>query len=131
MGETLRQLKAEGCRVFLATSKPQVFSEQILEHFGLTSCFDGIVGSFLDGTRVNKAEVVGEALRQAGITSENRETAVMVGDREYDIIGAHSHGIAAIGVLFGYGSREELEKAGADSLAATPGDILRILRQEI
>lgn len=130
MEDTLRQLKAAGCRIYLATSKPQVFSEQILEHFGLTSCFDGIVGSFLDGTRVNKAEVVAEALRQAGITSENRSLAVMVGDREYDIIGAHSHGIDAVGVLFGYGSREELEKAGADGIAETPQDILRILGQE-
>ncbi|MGN0292766.1 MAG: HAD family hydrolase [Lachnospiraceae bacterium] len=130
MEDTLRQLKAAGCRVYLATSKPQVFSEQILEHFGLTSCFDGIVGSFLDGTRVDKAEVVAEALRQAGITPENRSSAVMVGDREYDIIGAHSHGIDAVGVLFGYGSREELEMAGADDIAETPQDILRIFRQD-
>ena len=130
MEETLRRLKEAGCRIYLATSKPQVFSEQILDHFGLTPFFDGIVGSFLDGTRVNKAEVVEEALRQAGITDENLSSAVMVGDREYDIIGAHKHGIAAIGVLFGYGSREELEKAGADGIAAAPEDILRILRQE-
>ena len=125
--ETLEQLKNCGCRVCLATSKPQVFSEQILEHFGLMPFFDGITGSFLDGTRVNKAEVVEEALRQAGITGDNRDRAVMVGDREYDIYGAHEHGIAAIGVLYGYGSREELENAGADRLAETPEDILTIV----
>lgn len=126
--ETLRQLKSCGCRVYLATSKPQVFSEQILEHFGLMPFFNGIVGSFLDGTRVNKAEVVEEALRQAGIDGNNRASAVMVGDREYDIHGAHEHGISAIGVLYGYGSREELEEAGADWLVRTPEDILSIVR---
>lgn len=130
MKETLEQLKAAGYRIYLATSKPQVFSEQVLEHFGLAALFDGIVGSFLDGTRVNKDEVVEEALRQAGITPENRECAVMAGDREYDIRGAHKHGIAAIGVLYGYGSREELENAGADRIADTPEELLKLLLEE-
>lgn len=130
MKETLQQLKENGCRIYLATSKPQVFSEQVLEHFGLLPYFDGIVGSFLDGSRVRKDEVVAEALRQAGITPENRGCAVMAGDREYDINGAHKNGIAAIGVLYGYGSREELEAAGADWIVERPEDILQILQEE-
>lgn len=127
MKETLEALRASGCRIYLATSKPQVFSEQILDHFGLSSYFDGIVGSFLDGTRVKKGEVIEEALRQAGITSENKSDAIMVGDREYDICGAHEHGIAAVGVLYGYGSRAELEDAKADYLIDAPEGLLEIL----
>lgn len=126
--ELLQGLKKSGCKVYLATSKPQVFGEQILEHFEIKDYFDGVVGSFLDGTRVNKSEVVTEALRLAGITQETRNEAVMIGDREYDIHGAHKLGISAIGVLYGYGSREELEKAGADWIAASPGEIEMILQ---
>lgn len=126
--EVLQELKGRGCRVYLATSKPQVFSEQILEHFEIDSFFDGVVGSFLDGTRVDKSEVVAEALRLAGITSDTNKDAVMIGDREYDIYGAHKLGISAIGVLYGYGSREELEEAGADEIAVSPGQLLEILQ---
>lgn len=126
--ELLQELKKGGCKVYLATSKPQVFSEQILEHFEISSYFDGVVGSFLDGTRVDKSEVVAEALRLAGVTSKTCSSAVMIGDREYDIHGAHKLGISAIGVLYGYGSREELEKAGAEQIADSPKELLKILQ---
>lgn len=130
MVETLQKLKAYGCRIYLATSKPQVFGIQVLEHFGLLSVFDGVVGSFLDGTRINKDEIVKEVLCQAGITQENRSCAVMVGDREYDVLGAHRNGIEAIGVLYGYGSREELEKAGADRIIGRPEELLQIVKPQ-
>lgn len=126
--ELLQELKKGGCKVYLATSKPQVFSEQIMEHFEISSYFDGVVGSFLDGTRVDKSEVVAEALRLAGVTPKTCSSAVMIGDREYDIHGAHKLGISAIGVLYGYGSREELEKAGAEQIADSPKELLKILQ---
>ena len=125
--ELLQGLKAGNCKVYLATSKPQVFSKQILEHFGIASYFDGIVGSFLDGTRVEKSEVIAEALRLAGAAPGDRNRAVMAGDREYDILGAHKLGIRAAGVLYGYGSREELEKAGADWIVDSPEELGKVL----
>ncbi|MDO5409028.1 MAG: HAD family hydrolase [Lachnospiraceae bacterium] len=124
--EMLKALREMGCRLYLATSKPQVFAEQILEHFGIRSYFDGVTGSFLDGTRVNKDEVVAEALRQAGVTAEKKADALMVGDREYDIKGAHKHEIPAVGVLFGYGSEEELLTAGADWVIHRPEELISI-----
>lgn len=127
MQETLQELKANGCKIYLATSKPQVFSDQILEHFGLHVYFDGAVGSFLDGGRTDKAEVIAEVLRQAGITEEMKKQVLMVGDREYDMIGAHKQGIDAAGVLYGYGCQEELEQAGADFIISSPKDLLALI----
>ena len=127
MKETLQVLKEDGRRIYLATSKPQVFSEQILEHFGLKDYFDGVVGSFLDGGRTDKSEIIAEVLRQAGITAEKKSEVLMVGDREYDIIGAHKQGIAAVGALYGYGSREELEQAGADFIVESPKELLSLV----
>lgn len=127
MQETLQELKANGCKIYLATSKPQVFSDQILEHFGLNVYFDGAVGSFLDGGRTDKAEVIAEVLRQAGITEDRKKQVLMVGDREYDMIGAHKQGIAAAGVLYGYGCQEELEQAGADFIISSPKELLALI----
>lgn len=117
--ELLRELNSQGRRVVLATSKPTVFAEQILEHFQLRPYFYGIVGSNLDGSRVVKSEVIQEALRIgcAGLKN-NRLTInpanwnpVMIGDREHDIDGARDNGIDAIAVSYGYGSLAELEGA--------------------
>lgn len=127
MKETLQALKEDGRRIYLATSKPQVFSEQILEHFGLKDYFDGVVGSFLDGGRTDKAEIIAEVLHQAGITAEKKSEVLMVGDREYDMIGAHKQGIAAVGALYGYGSRDELEQAGADFIVESPKELLSLV----
>lgn len=122
----LKQLKDAGKKLIVATSKPEVFAKQILDYFGLTQYFDFVAGATLDETRVKKAEVIAYALESCGITELS--DAVMVGDREHDVIGAKTVGLDCIGVLFGYGSREELEQAGADYIAETVEDIvLRIL----
>lgn len=115
--ELLQMLKEQGKQIILATSKPTVFANIILEHFELKSYFDCVVGSELDGTRVRKDEVITCALEQIGI--QDKSEAVMIGDREHDILGAKANGLASIGVLYGHGGLEELQKAGADKIVAT------------
>ena len=110
--ELLAALKDAGKCVIMATSKPTVFAERIADHFDFRKYFDIIVGSELDGTRIDKAEVIKEALRQAGDPSPER--CIMIGDRLHDVVGAKKTGLPCIGVLYGYGSREELEETGAD-----------------
>ncbi|MBK5350827.1 HAD family hydrolase [Bacillus sp. TH22] len=107
----LQELKDAGNRLFVATSKPTVFAKQVIEHFQLTSFFEEIVGSNLDGTRIKKEEIIAHILQ----TNEElkKEKMVMIGDRKHDVIGANSNGIASIGVLYGYGSEIELSDAGA------------------
>ena len=119
--ELLKKLNEKGKKIILATSKPELFAKQILRHFGIEKYFLFAAGSTMDETRTNKAEVIEYALSECGITEKT--AVVMVGDREHDIIGANKNGIDSIGVLFGYGSREELESAGATYIAETVGDI--------
>ncbi|MEW9183417.1 HAD family hydrolase [Bacillus mycoides] len=111
IGALLQELKDAGNRLFVATSKPTVFAKQVIEHFQLTSFFEEIVGSNLDGTRIQKEEIIAHILQ----TNEElqKEEMVMIGDRKHDVIGANSNGIASIGVLYGYGSEIELSDAGA------------------
>ncbi len=123
----LEAVGAAGGRHLLATSKPTVFARKILERFSLAPFFSGIYGSRLDGSLVEKADVIALALQkeQAGDLSR----CVMIGDRRYDIDGAHANGIKAVGVLYGYGDRTELKGAGADWLAETVGDLKRLSLQ--
>ncbi|KOS28322.1 5'-nucleotidase [Bacillus anthracis] len=111
----LKQLKDTGNRLFIATSKPTIFAEQVIEHFQLTNYFEDIIGSNLDGTRIKKEEIISHILQ----TNEelNKEEIVMIGDRKHDIIGANQNGIASIGVLYGYGSETELTEVGATHIA--------------
>ncbi|HEX8847597.1 MAG TPA: HAD-IA family hydrolase [Pyrinomonadaceae bacterium] len=107
-------------RLFVATSKPLVFTEKILKHFRLTEYFEGIYGSELSGKLDNKIELVRHVL-----ASESLEAAetLMVGDRLYDVLGARDNGCFSLGVTYGYGSREELKGAGADLLCDSPQEI--------
>ena len=113
--ELLRDLKASGVRIAVATGKPTVFSEQILEHFGLRQYIDVVSGIPLDREPPDKCEVILHALYEMGISG--RSGCVMVGDRSHDAIGAKMARIGFIGVLYGYGSREELEAEGTDAIA--------------
>lgn len=121
----LEALRAAKKTLLVATSKPEAFAREILSHAGLSNYFSYIAGANLDGSRTKKEEVIAYALRQAGGAGAN--CAVMVGDREHDVIGAKKNGMAAIGVLYGYGTREELCAAGADGIAADPLDLLPLL----
>ncbi len=123
--ELLTALKAAGKRVLLATSKPEVFARQILEHFALTPYFDRIYGADLKGTRRHKHAVIAYALEREAITDP--AGVVMVGDRDQDVLGAAQNGIPAIGVLYGYGDRAELEAASATAIAATMTELQALL----
>lgn len=122
--ETLDALIAGGARLYLATSKPRVYAQRIVEHFGLAARFRGIFGAELDGSLSEKPELIAHVLRSAGL--EPRLTA-MVGDRHHDIAGALSNDVFPAGALWGYGSRQELHEAGASMLLADPGEMLAVL----
>ena len=117
----LSDLKASGKKVVLATSKPQEFAEIILKHFQIDCYFDVVAGATMDGTRSKKTDVILYALAACGI--EDKSQVVMVGDREHDIIGAKNAGLDSIGVLCGYGDREELETAGATHVVEKIEDV--------
>ena len=131
--EMLRALKTAGFSLSVATSKPEVFALRILDYFHLTDYFDVVGGADLDGTRIRKADVIRYTLGRAGVSQSGQalEQVAMVGDREHDILGAKAVGIESVGVLYGYGSREELEAAGADALAEQPGDLVRLLQYNL
>ena len=116
--QMLADLKAKGKKLAIASSKPTLDVEQILEHFEIGKYFDHVVGSNMDGTRGTKEEVVEETLRQMLTVemtpAQKRDAVAMVGDRKFDIEGARAHGITSVGVLFGYAPEGELEEAGAD-----------------
>ncbi len=116
--EMLRTLRDGGVRCVVATSKPKQFAVLILEHFGLEDYFSRVAGASMDESRTDKGEVIAYALEKAGIAPGER--TIMVGDREHDVLGAKRNGLPTVGVLYGYGSREELTAAGAAFLAETP-----------
>ena len=121
IGDVLTSLRASGHRLFVATSKPHVFAERIIDHFGLRNHFERVFGSELDGTRVDKSHLLEYALKEASVDPAK---TLMIGDRSHDMIGAKNNGMKGIGVLYGYGSRDELLQAGAHHVCATPGAIL-------
>ena len=122
----LSELTAAGKTLLVATSKPQVFAERILLHFGLARYFTHICGVALQAPRgYSKADVIREALAKASVTDLN--SAIMVGDRHHDIDGAKAVGIASVGVLYGYGDREEHEKAEADAIVESVDELYRLL----
>lgn len=116
------KLKEDGKTLVVATSKPEPFARQIIEHFGLSPYFDYVAGMELDGGRGTKAEVIRYALSNCR-TSE-RSKVLMIGDREHDVAGAKENDIHCLGVLYGFGSREELEAAGADYITENVEGIL-------
>lgn len=121
--DMLENLHECGAKLYLATSKPQIFAKKILEHFGLAKYFDDIVGSELDGRRVEKDEIIACVLKKHGI-----KDAVMVGDRRFDMEGAKKNALTAVGVLYGYGTKEELEQAGADFIAKSVEELSDYLK---
>ncbi len=123
--EILKSLKNDCKKIILATSKPETFAIRILELFSIKKYFDFVVGATMDGTRSEKADIIKYALEKNKIVDLN--STIMVGDRKHDVLGAKTNGIDTIGVLFGYGSKEELVDAGAKYLAKLPGDILKIV----
>jgi len=125
MDTLLQKLRAAGRTPVLATSKPEDFAKEIVTRYGIAPLFAGVFGSTMDEARTKKAEVIAYALDALAITDPAR--VVMVGDRLHDVAGAKENGLACIGVLYGYGSRQELEDAGADAIAADLGELAALL----
>ena len=124
--DMLRDLRAAGKRLLVATSKPEVFALRIMEHFGLAQYFDHICGAPMDNQEgAKKAAVIRDALRRAGV--EDLSTAVMVGDRRHDIDGARQAGLEAVGVLWGYGDRQELEASHPVHIVESFDGLKRVL----
>jgi phosphoglycolate phosphatase len=116
--DVLAALQRSGRRLFVATSKPGIYAEQIIDHFKLREYFVRVFGSELDGVRTDKSELLTYALKETG---DDPARAVMIGDRRHDMIGARNNGMTAIGVLYGYGNEKELMDAGAHHICHTPG----------
>ena len=127
MDETLASFVADGHRLFLATSKPHYFATQILHHFDLARHFESIHGAEMDGTRQDKAELIAYILQTEELSAA--QTA-MIGDRKHDILGARTNGVIAIGVLWGYGSTEELMGAGAAYLVEDQLSLRQIIQSQ-
>lgn len=120
--DVLQELRDAGRTLYVATSKPGVFAEKILAHFELDKYFAGVFGSELDGRRSNKIELLEHAL-----AVNASDAAVMVGDREHDVIGALRNNMHIIAVTYGYGTEEELRNAGAEQIASSPADLGTLL----
>ncbi len=120
IGRSLEEMKQAGLQIYLATSKRVTFAGRILDHLGFAALFDGIHGSVPDGTLDHKPELLAHVLSEHALSPPR---SVMVGDRRHDIAGAHAVGVRGLGVLWGYGTREELETAGADRLVDSSADL--------
>ena len=123
--ETLSALKSAGYKLHVCTSKPHAYAGKIVEHFELMPYFGTVYGAELDGTRSHKTELIAHVLATEGITASE---ALMIGDRKHDLIGAKANQVAGIGVLWGYGSQEELEAEDPIGIATQPHDISVILK---
>lgn len=123
IGDILAALQNRGHNLYVVTTKPTVYARRIIDHFALNDFFRNIYGSELDGSRAGKTELIAYVLAQEKIFAGN---AIMIGDRKHDIIGARNNNVAAAGVLWGYGARDELEPAGAYRLYEKPHELLNI-----
>jgi len=121
IADTLTTIAATHQRIFVATSKPAVYATRIVDHFGLKPYFERVFGSELDGTRVDKRDLLRYALDE---TKVDPMSAIMIGDRSHDVVGARTNGMTAIGVLYGYGSEAELRDAGAHHICAAHPELL-------
>jgi len=122
----LQRLKKEGKKIAVATSKPEELAKKVLDHFQITQYFDCISGATMDEKKVEKPEIIKTVLEELKI--QDKSCCVMVGDRLHDIIGAKENGIDSIGVLYGFGSKEELESYGATYIVKTPEEIFEIAK---
>lgn len=122
INETLEFLSERGNFLYVATSKPKIFAEKILRHFDISKYFRFVAGATLDSRLVEKSDIIKFAIEENNIDVSH---AVMIGDRKHDILGAKQNKIKSIGVLYGYGTFEELSAAGADAFAEKPNSIIK------
>lgn len=124
IGDALAQLLDQGSSLFVATSKPRTFAERIIEHFGLSRFFRAVYGSEMNGANADKRHLIAHILRTESLSPTD---TVMVGDRAHDVSGARANGLFPIGVLWGYGSQEELVSAGAGAICEEPGMLVEMI----
>lgn len=126
LGDLLRELRNAGVKTGVVSSKPKVFLDRLVEHFGLTDCFDAVIGPELDNHESNKTVLVNQGLKELMLLPS---IAAMVGDRHFDMEGAKQAGVTAVGVLYGFGTEEELCRAGADAICEQVADLRGYLLQ--
>jgi phosphoglycolate phosphatase len=124
VSQTLAQLQSQSYRLFVATSKPQIYAERILQRFALADYFVEIHGNELDGRLDDKAEMIRELLLQHGLSPQE---TIMVGDRHHDVVAAKRNQVLSLGVTYGYGSRDELTESGADHICDSPLEIVSLI----
>ncbi len=124
----LKKLSSSGFNLYLATSKPKVFAKTILDYLELSKFFKAVHGSELDGINADKTDLLSYIIESEQL---NPETTVMVGDRKFDIIGAKNNNLASIGVLYGYGTREELSNAGCKTFVNNPSHLLNQIEKNL
>jgi phosphoglycolate phosphatase len=125
VGELLERIAGMGWRAYVTTSKPTPYARRILDYFGLNGSFVAIYGSEMDGRLTRKADLLAHVLAAESLAAED---TVMVGDRAEDILGAHKHRLASVGVTYGYGSVQELREAGATWICDDPNAVFMVLR---
>ncbi|SBV98369.1 conserved hypothetical protein [uncultured delta proteobacterium] len=125
VADMARGLAGAGKRLFVATSKQEDSALRVLEHAGLAACFTGIAGASFADNRLRKEDVLRHACERHGV--DPAQGCVMAGDTAYDVHGAHALGMPCVGVLYGFGTRPELENAGADAIAATVAELHAML----
>jgi phosphoglycolate phosphatase len=125
MHAALEAIVADGARLILCTSKARVFAERVVEHFGFAPLLSGVYGAELDGRFDDKGDLIEHLLAAEDLAPEQ---ARMVGDRSHDVLAAARHGIPTVGVLWGYGSREELTLAGASVIISAPCELIDIVK---
>jgi phosphoglycolate phosphatase len=123
--ELLNALKGKGKRLLLATTKADIYADRILDHFNIRNYFDYLSCATYDGSRVDKGEIIAYALKETEV--ENKNKAVMVGDRKFDLQGAKDNGMASVAVTYGFGSSEELKLAQPDHTVSSVADLSRLL----
>lgn len=124
--QLLKMLKDDGMKIAIASSKPTMFFDKLLAYLNIKQYFDAVCGARSDEKSTSKTDIILSACEQFGV--EDKNEVIMVGDRKYDILGAKGAGVKSIGVLYGYGERDELEKAGADYFAETTDEVYRIVK---
>ncbi len=122
--ELLRTLRQRGMRVYLATSKPEIFAKQIVEYFEISDCFDGVYGSTLDGSIVKKEDIIAMLLKNEGCAIDE---TVMIGDTEFDILGAAKLGMDGIGVTYGYGEEKNIASAKPAALVHSVSELSELI----
>ncbi len=127
VAEMLKNLHEHGVKIALASCKPEKSCKIILEEYGVLKYFDTVTGATFDKTLDSKPEIIKVALNRLGYGKKPHEHAVMVGDRNMDMLGAHENGISAVGAVYGYGGEAELRSSGADYIINSPAELLEII----